>query len=542
MKKIFSLLLFLLLLLCSFSACSSDGTGQQMVFPIDSEPKYLDPQIVSENGAANIIQNCFEGLVTYNESGEIVPAGCEKYTVSSDGKTYVFLLRQDAKWNVTKSAEALFPKGEYKNFDNRVTAADYVFAFRRVADSATGSPDFPYISSIKNANKVHSGKLSTDALGVSSNGDFTLIIELERADSGFLYSLTRPAFVPCNETFFELTKGRYFLSVSNIISNGPFYISNWADNTAITARKSDVYHSSSSVLPSSLYFSFNNEKKQRSEKVKSGIYEVSPVNENQAIELSSEKNITIKSIENSCFALIFNCSDDYLQNAYLRLALASSLDKNCFLEEGKEEAGGIIPKSSLALGASYRERAGIVSTTFEGVNTAKAYFEKAQNALKKDSFSLSVLCDEKDELNVRKVMQNWQSVLGVKSSITVEAVDCFSLQSRIENGDFNLAFSNISFNSDSAIGTLLRFSKSGSGNVFKFGSNRFETLLAFVQSSKSDPEYLSAVKKCEQYLSSAAAIVPIEKKSGYFAEAKGVSGVVYSPGGEFVFFKNAIRK
>ena len=542
MKKIFSLLLFLLLLLYSFSACSSDGTGQQMVFPIDSEPKYLDPQIVSQNGAANIIQNCFEGLVTYNENGEIVPAGCEKYTVSSDGKTYVFSLRQDAKWSVTKSAQALFPEGEYKNFDSRVTAADYVFAFRRVADSATGSPDFPYISAVKNANAVHEGKLSKESLGVSSSGDFTLIIELERADSGFLSALTRPAFIPCNETFFELTKGRYCLSVSNIISNGPFYISNWADNTAITARKNDDYHSASSVLPSSIYFSFNNEKAQRSEKVKSGVYEVSPVNKNQADELSNEKNITIKSIENSCFALIFNCSDDYLKNTYLRLALASSLDKSYFLEEGKEEASGIITKSALALGASYRERAGIVSASFDGINAAKKYFEKAQSALGRESFSLSVLCDEKDELNVRKVMQNWQSVLGVKSSITVEAVDYFTLQSRIESGDFELAFSDVLFNSDTALGTLLRFSKSGSGNIFNFGANRFEALLASSQSAKSEREYLSSLKKCEQYLSAAAAIVPIEKENGYFAQAKGVSGVVYSPSGEFVYFKSAIRK
>ena len=53
MKKILSLILVLSIMLCAFSACSSDGTGQQMVFPIDNEPQYLDPQIVSDRGAAN---------------------------------------------------------------------------------------------------------------------------------------------------------------------------------------------------------------------------------------------------------------------------------------------------------------------------------------------------------------------------------------------------------------------------------------------------------------------------------------------------------
>ena len=87
MKKVLPIILVFSIILCMFSACSSDGTGQQMVFPIDSEPKYLDPQIVSDRGAANIIANCFEGLVTYDENGALTPAGCEKYEVSPDNLT-----------------------------------------------------------------------------------------------------------------------------------------------------------------------------------------------------------------------------------------------------------------------------------------------------------------------------------------------------------------------------------------------------------------------------------------------------------------------
>ncbi len=542
MKKTFSLLLALFLLLCTLNACSSTGIGEQMVFPIDSEPKYLDPQIVSENGAANIVLNCYEGLVTYDESGKIVPAGCESYNVSADGKTYTFSLRTDAKWKASSYAKALFAEGEFEKFDNRVTAADYVFAFRRVADSATGSPAFPYMASVKNAKAVHSGKLSKEKLGVRADGDFTLVIELERADSEFISSLTRPAFVPCNETFFEMTKGRYCLSVANMISNGPFYVTNWADNTAITARQNDLYHSADSVLPSSVYFSFNNEKTTRGEKVKSGVYEVSPISESQAAELSSDKNVTIKSFKNASFALLFNCSNDYLKNANLRAALAASLEKKYFLSDDSSESVGIVPSTGTALGSVYRDRVGAVQFVSTGLNSAKKYLQKAQDELERESFSLSVLCDEQNELTVRKVMQNWQSVLGVKSSITVEVTDYFTLQSRIESGDFQLAFTDLLLKNDTALGTLLRFSKNGSDNIFRFSANRYESLLEAVQSAASDREYLSSLKKCEQYLLNAAAIVPIEEKNGYFAQAKGVSGVIYSPGGEFVYFKNAIRK
>ena len=46
-------------------------------FPIDNDPGYLDPQVVSDHGAKNIIANCFEGLVSLDSEGKIVP-GCAK--------------------------------------------------------------------------------------------------------------------------------------------------------------------------------------------------------------------------------------------------------------------------------------------------------------------------------------------------------------------------------------------------------------------------------------------------------------------------------
>ena len=90
MKKIISLLLALILLF-SLSACSSTkGVDARLIFPIDRDPLFLDPQIISATGAKNIILNTFEGLVTLGEKGEILPGMAEKWDVSSDGKTYVF--------------------------------------------------------------------------------------------------------------------------------------------------------------------------------------------------------------------------------------------------------------------------------------------------------------------------------------------------------------------------------------------------------------------------------------------------------------------
>ena len=70
-----------------------------------------------------------------------------------------------------------------------------------------------------------------------------------------------------NKEFFEKTGGRYGLAIRYLLYNGPFYISNWADDTAITLKRSAVYYDTASVKPASIYFSINNEQSTRLQKI-----------------------------------------------------------------------------------------------------------------------------------------------------------------------------------------------------------------------------------------------------------------------------------
>ena len=63
LKKSLTIILCALLLMSTFSACGEiKGSDAGIVFPIDADPEYLDPQIISYSGSRNIIANCFEGL------------------------------------------------------------------------------------------------------------------------------------------------------------------------------------------------------------------------------------------------------------------------------------------------------------------------------------------------------------------------------------------------------------------------------------------------------------------------------------------------
>ena len=248
MKKILSLLLCVLMLF-SLAACTAEkGIDAKLIFPIDNDPRFLDPQIISDVGARNIILNCFEGLVTLGENGEILPGMAEKWDISADGKTYVFYLRENSRWRVTSAAKRVLGGDEiqlYPTYDEKgkllpleegketfnitVTAHDFVFGLRRALRPETKCPTAYKLYAITNAQSVHEGKKAETELGITALDSRTLKITLQNDDPDFLNTLLEPACMPCNEIFFEKTGGRYGLATRYLLYNGPFYINNWAE-------------------------------------------------------------------------------------------------------------------------------------------------------------------------------------------------------------------------------------------------------------------------------------------------------------------------
>lgn len=77
----------------------------------------LDPHQTVAAGTREVLFNIFEGLVKPNSDGEMIPAVAEKYTLSEDGTTHTFTLREGVK----------FHNGQ------TVTAEDVVYSINRCA-------------------------------------------------------------------------------------------------------------------------------------------------------------------------------------------------------------------------------------------------------------------------------------------------------------------------------------------------------------------------------------------------------------------------
>ena len=77
----------------------------------------LDPHQTVAAGTREVLFNIFEGLVKPNSDGEMIPAVAEKYTLSEDGTTYTFTLREGVKLHNGQT----------------VTAEDVVYSINRCA-------------------------------------------------------------------------------------------------------------------------------------------------------------------------------------------------------------------------------------------------------------------------------------------------------------------------------------------------------------------------------------------------------------------------
>ena len=540
-KKIVCVLLALLWIALTATACSKDdGGGRNLYYPIDAEPLGLDPQIVGDKPSRIAVTNCLEGLVRIDEEGKPVPGVAKSWDISDDGLVYSFTLRGDARWHMTKTMAKILGEDYETNFDDRITAADFVFALRRALLPATNAPDAPALFAIENAEKVHQGKLPPEKLGITAANDLTLIITLQRANPEFLLTLADAVGMPCSETFFNATKGKYGLDVEYVLCNGPFFLSKWSHDSSLILRKNEEYNGPLAVYPQSVTLTINPDSASRLNKLEQGTYTAAELDAKTAVSAGS-MGLTLIERKNMTQSILFNCSDATLRYTGVRLALCGAVEPG---ELGFDIAGGemtscLVPLCCMVGDASFRSVKPQCDGIEPDITKAKRLLEEELNKRGGKQFVFTLLCAAEHENAMRRLLQLWQQAFGIRLIVTIECLDGVELADRVSRGNYQIAMVPVEAAESSAAGFLSRFSSMSASNPAFYSSENYDAIMQKLNTVGTARDLADGCLKAEEHLLQNGVVYPLFTRSRYLAFAENAEGIYLYPAGENTLLSSA---
>lgn len=198
---------------------------QQIVRHIKDEPASLDPLKAVGLPEIQVIRDLFEGLTNQDAQGKIVPGVAQSWS-SSDNKTWVFTLRNNARWS----------NGE------PVTAQDFVYSWQRLVDpkNSSGSAGFAGLSGIENAAAITKGEMTPDKLGVTAQSKTQLKVTLDRPVPWFPALVANVALFPVPQKVIAQQRDSW-TAPGKLVGNGAYQLSERVVNEKIVLTRNPHY-------------------------------------------------------------------------------------------------------------------------------------------------------------------------------------------------------------------------------------------------------------------------------------------------------------
>lgn len=188
----------------------------------------LDPAFASGQAAIWPCNQLYNGLVDMDDQLQVVPAIAKSWTISEDGRTYTFFLRNDVQFHQTE----FFPF----NGPRYVTASDFVYSLGRILNPDVASPGAWIFQKVK---RDKNGVPAFKALN-----DTVFQIELSEPFPPFLGILTMKY---CSVVPHEVVEryGKDFRKFP--VGTGPFQMQMWEEGVKLVMRKNPNYFETDST-------------------------------------------------------------------------------------------------------------------------------------------------------------------------------------------------------------------------------------------------------------------------------------------------------
>lgn len=461
-----------------------------------AEPTTLDPHKATAIWEDWIIGDMFVGLMHQDPAGNPVPQACLSFTTSDDGLAYTIRLR-DHTWSDGVP----------------VTADDYVFSLRRIADPRTAAQYVSVLYPIRNMQRAAEGKVKPEEIGVRALDSRTLRIEL-------LYQAPYMNQLLMHQTMYAVPRhvvekhGDDWLKPENIVTNGPFILKEWVPNGHIRVAKNPRFFAADTVRFQEVYFYPTQETSAALKRFRAGELDVvnrcPPPDQVPILRKTMPGRVRIAPFTATYF-LSVNCLRKPFDDPRVRNALGMAIDRETLVNKviriGQRPAYNLVPPGMP--GYSYAAQARFHTLPMT------ARIARAKSLLAQAGFGPdNPLSFEFNIYNTREWRQ-WATVLQfmwrqVGVNMRIAALDSQVLYDYLRKKDYTLASAGWIADYRDPKNFLFLFETATTDlNYGSYSNARYDALVAAADRIRDPQARLKSMADAEQILMDQMGVIPL---------------------------------
>lgn len=514
------------------AAAGEEGTladSQEMTFVLSNEPDGIDPGVTNNSFAVPFILNCFEGLVSYDEKGEITPGNAVSWEASDDMTVYTFHLRDGLKWSD----------------GTPLTANDYVYSALRVLTPATASQYVNMISDyVVNGQEYYEGKAKAEDVGVKALNDTTLQFTLKAPCPYFVDLASMWVYFPVEKATVEANGDKWTANAHTYVSNGPFKVTQMNMGESYVLEKNDQYWDAANVTLKKLTFRYILDTSTALTAYESGEVDgIRTIPAGDIARLRADKAGLVTAPSYGTVYYNVNCAKEPYNNPLVRKALNLAIDRQSLIDNVIQIDA--VPAYSFLSPGYVVDGKDILDGRSDFDLSPTANVEEAKKALADAGYpdgkgfptlELSFYSDDTTKKTVEAVKEMWEKNLGIK--VDVNSAEWAVYYSAVQQGDYQVGAMGWSADYVNPMSFLPLLYTKDVTNTAYYSNPKYDALVDQVKVEPDPVKFGELVKEADQVVSSDYAVIPLYYKANTYLIKNNIKGV-YMTSSASLYFKNA---
>ena len=557
-KRLIAAILAVVMCLSAMALLSSCGNSKKddagITVQIGPNPETLDPALNNAVDGGNMLITLYETLLIIDEDNKVQPGQAEKYTVSEDGLTWTFTMRDGLKWSDGTELNAKDFEYTFKRLTNTELAAPY-------AETVIGMVE-GYQDAIGNPDK--DGKPTTtpdpDKLNVVASEDGkTLTVKLAYPCSYFDKIVAFGTMSPVQKATVEANGDSWATKPDTYVCNGPYMITEWTPGERIVCKKNPNYKSggwdSKRIVNNKLTFLLLENSSASFTAYNSGeaqLIKDVPTEEIPTLKKAADGGDFYVDTILGTYYLSMNLNKAPFNNKNVRKALNLAIDRdyiaNTIMQGTYSPAynyagPGVVDNEGMFFDNAVKENGGetYISKDYQ------ANLEEAKKALAEagypDGKGFPTITYSTNDAGYHKAvaeyLQSAYAQLGITMKIDIVEWSSFTPQRRA--GNYDMARNGWVMDYNDASNMLELFVSTNGNNDGKYNSSAFDADIANSKVADSAAHF-AALHKAEKTMMEDYACIPVAYYNDFWLQKPELKGVWHSPYGYWYFQYATLEK